>query len=528
MACSLIKWFRAVLVLVICATSVVTAQRPGPLWILGRTPDTNPYSVNCVPSTSGTYVPPAASIKETGCLSVWSLGTGTTPNIEILRNGSQAAAAFGAKILYYLGLLYVQGDDLNWYLWDGELNTFQFYSSSDPSMSVTPVGYFVAKTGNDSNTCMQATSTSTPKLTLASGMACLSAGDTLYVRAGTYAEAIQNPTLASGTSWDNKVRITNYPGESPWLHPVGTDFVIRLDTNQAYIEIDGINVDGSDATAVVWIAFFNPAPNQPHHIRLQNAEFKSTPKVGGTTNIVEIAAKTPVVTGGIELRYLTLHGGGRIGGTDFSSNGYGIYMAAPNNLVEFNNLYDNKGCEIQIFNDDGALPNNNVIRNNVIHDETRIGVSPESCGIIVDGASQNQIYNNVIYGILASPSSGSADAIAMYSGTGNKIWNNVFYGNTGGLQIFSGASGTTVQNNVSYANTLFNYTNSGASTTHANNLDDGTNPVFVNAGAANFRLQSTSPARDAGTPLASFFTTDFDGIPRPQGPAWDMGPFEFH
>ena len=46
--------------------------------------------------------------------------------------------------------------------------------------------YYVSKSGNDGNSCAQAQSPSTPKLTFASGLTCLSAGDTLIVHAGTY------------------------------------------------------------------------------------------------------------------------------------------------------------------------------------------------------------------------------------------------------------------------------------------------------------------------------------------------------
>lgn len=501
------------------------ALERGPWLLIGRIPDRNPYS--CSASTSGTYVGPSASITDSMC-AVWTLGAGTTPFISILRNGSQVAGGQGVKIEYYMGVVYVLANDsVSWYSWSDDINDYQLFGTSDPSMSMVPTGYFVSTTGLDSRTCVQSQSASTPKLTFASAMTCLSPGDTLYARGGTYAEALQN-NIPSGTSWASKIRIANYPGEVVWLHPTATNFAIRIDVDQQYIEFDGINADGSDLTgAVIWVAFFNPAPNQPHHIRFQNAEYKSTPSASGTTNIIEIAAKTPIVTGGIELRYLTLHGGGETGGTDFNTNGYGIYMAAPNNLIEFNNIYDNRGCEIQVFNDDGAQPDNNIIRNNILHDETRPGHGPVSCGIIVAG-SNNQIYNNAIYGIAASTSSGDADAIAMYTGSGNKILNNTFYGNTGGLQIFSGASSTTAQNNISYGNLLFNYSNASGSTTHTSNLDDGTNPVFVNAASANFRLQISSPAKDAGTSLASFFTTDLESIPRPQGPLWDIGAYEYH
>ena len=52
------------------------------------------------------------------------------------------------------------------------------------------------------------------------------------------------------------------------------------------------------------------------------------------------------------------------------------------------------------------------------------------------------------------------------------------------------------------------------------------NPQFVNASMANFRLQATSPAIDAGSAIkAPGF--DFDGNSRPAGFGYDIGAFEY-
>ena len=61
---------------------------------------------------------------------------------------------------------------------------------------------------------------------------------------------------------------------------------------------------------------------------------------------------------------------------------------------------------------------------------------------------------------------------------------------------------------------------------HSNNLTDGTNPLFVDAQAANFQLQPGSRAIDAGTSLSAV-TTDFTGGRRPEGNAVDIGAYEY-
>ena len=49
-------------------------------------------------------------------------------------------------------------------------------------------------------------------------------------------------------------------------------------------------------------------------------------------------------------------------------------------------------------------------------------------------------------------------------------------------------------------------------------------PLFVNAVGKNYRLQSSSPARGAGTNLSALFTTDIEGNAR--GASWDLGAYQ--
>ncbi len=53
-----------------------------------------------------------------------------------------------------------------------------------------------------------------------------------------------------------------------------------------------------------------------------------------------------------------------------------------------------------------------------------------------------------------------------------------------------------------------------------------TDPKFVNIAAKDFRLQSSSPAIDKGTPLAEV-PNDFRGVARPRGTTHDIGAYEY-
>jgi hypothetical protein len=54
------------------------------------------------------------------------------------------------------------------------------------------------------------------------------------------------------------------------------------------------------------------------------------------------------------------------------------------------------------------------------------------------------------------------------------------------------------------------------------NLD----PKFVDVANKNFHLQSGSPAINTGAMLSGF-STDKDGITRPQGSGWDIGAYKY-
>src|SRR5438132_964238 len=146
--------------------------------------------------------------------------------------------------------------------------------------------YYVAKTGSDSNGCQNAQSSSAARLTINAGAACLSAGDTLLVKAGTYGEGL-NAAIPNGTS-GNPVTVKANPGDVVVLQPtatVGGTLSAYLFNGNHYIVVDGFVVDlsrfnntgASGTQQKSGFGFYNS-----DHITLQNTEIKNCSGEGGT------------------------------------------------------------------------------------------------------------------------------------------------------------------------------------------------------------------------------------------------------
>ena len=215
----------------------------------------------------------------------------------------------------------------------------------------------VAGGGNDSRTPVQAQSILTPWLTLTHAVPFLAAGDTLFVRAGTYNESLVN-NIPSGSSWANKVRIAQYQSEVVWLAPTSGNHVLYLDGNQQYIEFDGIGMDGTVGIAYGPVKLRGWTGGNPHHIRIQNATVK-----GGLGALAEgrvtilVLAETTGLLGSHEFLKLNVQGVNATG-----AYATGIYLQTSNSLVSGCQVHQVRGTGIWIHNPNTAtVPNANTV-----------------------------------------------------------------------------------------------------------------------------------------------------------------------
>ena len=279
----------------------------------------------------------------------------------------------------------------------------------------------------------------------------------------------------------------------------------------AYIVIDGFILDGLN-TRHDAIKLYS------HHVRVQNSEIKDP------------FGNCVYTSGGDtyhEFINLNVHA---CGIRDVEYGGHNsFYITGNHNLVANSTVHDGD-AGIMAWHD-VHNPSFNVFRDNKVYNMaggTGLGV-----GIGLNKGTDNKAINNVVWGI------DGPGINARYGCSACQILNNTVYGSTGGpyhegfgIEIGAGVTNAVVKNNIAWGNSQADISNLGTGTSLSNNLcaiapcTITQNPMFVDAANKNFRLQSNSPAVNAGVNLAPTVMTDMLGTPRPQDSGYDIGAYE--
>jgi hypothetical protein len=374
--------------------------------------------------------------------------------------------------------------------------------------AATAATYYVATNGSDANPGIQAQ----PFQTIKKGLSVLHAGDTLYLRGGTYNERIDSDTqtIPSGTAWNNAVTIAAYSNETVTLRPNSGPTVITLNgwnasATMQYIIFDKLIIDATNTRyGLSWVSNHNGF--EVHHIRFQNGEIKNS--MGSDPCMPSTGTDgVNVQTDGHDIEFLN--------SKSYNARcSYGFYLSGHHILLDHMQVYNNNRYGIQIYSYGSSSVSNNIVRNSQIYGNGYAGIT-------VNTGSDNQVYNNLFYN-----NAGGIELGLNGPAINFQAYNNTIYNNAGqGIQLGAYNQGAKVQNNIVYQNSGGDIVDSSSTgTTLRNNLT--TNPKFIDASTNNFHLQATSPAINAGITLSAA-QTDLDGIARPQGALYDIGAYEY-
>lgn len=376
--------------------------------------------------------------------------------------------------------------------------------------------YFVSTTGNDSN---PGTSEGSAKRTIQAGVNLVSAGDTLYVRGGTYDE---HPLLTSKNGTDLNsgiITISAYPAESVLVMPSsnGPGYVMFCQ-DCSYLQFVNMIMDGSNVGGTV-LGLNYHAGNNNHHIRVKGNEIRNCgwPNRSG-------------LSGGASQNHNGITGSGP--GTEILNNNIhhnhkGIY--GSQGLIDGNVIHTNWSYGVHFSGGPEIGSGFVTITRNRVHSNgqsgfARSGPQPwfgDGIGIFYPTNGPTYVFNNLVYGNYSSGIRSQYQANGGPNGAVVHIYNNTVYGNhckDSELVVMRGIWGgdqavtTHIRNNISYLNGGTNISNETAGQTDHNLA--GVDPLFLDVGGGDFRLKDSSPAIGAGADLSAFFSTDFFGNTR--------------
>ncbi|HEY4569455.1 MAG TPA: right-handed parallel beta-helix repeat-containing protein [Kribbella sp.] len=371
---------------------------------------------------------------------------------------------------------------------------------------------------------------SAPYCTVVKGVGKLSAGATLYIGDGTYAETIK--PAVSGTAAE-PITITAWPGRHPVLNP--SSFGANI-SSRSYVVLSGLTFSGtkydgvyvSNSTNITVTG--NSVTGAGRQVSGQTAPGIS---VRGSTasavsgNIVDRNNGTGILVTSGSTDILVDGNSAGFNAEGFRRNANGINVVSPGNTVLRNITHDNEDSGIQFYTGgDNGLAALNVTYNNGDHGIDDLNVTGgrligntvyRNCttGINVEGTSGNyQVLNNVAVDNAVYP---AYNGIACARRAGNiGIWD-------------SAPASTTVDHNLVWLTTSgkmyafgSTYTSLAAmqAATHQEAHGVQADPRFADPATWDLRLLSGSAAIDrADSGASGTQPSDVLGLPRVDDPA---------
>ncbi|MGQ0591684.1 MAG: right-handed parallel beta-helix repeat-containing protein [Gammaproteobacteria bacterium] len=314
--------------------------------------------------------------------------------------------------------------------------------------------YLVAPSGSDSNPGTQAA----PFATLQKAHDVAVAGDTIYMRGGTYNVSSQQTFTRDGSS-GNHIKVFNYPGEVPILNASG---ITTTDT---------------------WVIRFNGA--SWWHIK--GLEIKNNPKGGGIT-----LSTTPGNNNNIIENNNFHHNGNN---SQWAATGLSVYGSSGNNLILNNDSHHNK--DIDNGDADGIVVftsgTGNIVRGNRAWNNSDDGIDLWNASPVI--VENNWSWNNGKDDAGNPLGNGNGFKLGG-SGAGdgghtlknNLTWNN----RAGGYDQNSADNPIKFYNNTAWNNSSGNFLMHNGAHIYKNNLSFGT--LGSTSGSATYNSWNNPPA----------------------------------
>ena len=405
--------------------------------------------------------------------------------------------------------------------------------------------YYV-DTNNGSASDSNPGTSSQPWKTITKANKTLVAGDTVYIKAGTYASYIA--PINSGTS-SNRITYRNYGNDTVTIS--GANYAVYMN-GKSYITVQGVNatncahflylINGANHNIIAYCNFDQQSSpdwdvsvvhggsqyNWIHHCRFSKGGSAnvSSDDIGSVLDIGNESDGNDHSWYNLIENNTFFHGGHHVVSLMTSYNtfrnnyvhneawtgAYGnrcLYTNSPSSAVGQNIIEGNKWGYAWTSVDDGPVGNvvitspRNIVRYNSIYHSNAYGMGLAGYSGYSNGAN-NRIYNNTFFNNGLALSSGQEDSAVFVTNqagqtpTGNVFKNNLYYSH---YQVYSGSNYST----QTYANEY--------------NGDFSGNPLFVNASKTppadktdstlpNLNLQSNSPAIDRGGALTTVAVAD--------------------
>lgn len=357
--------------------------------------------------------------------------------------------------------------------------------------SATATTYHVRKSGNDGNDGLTA---GTAWLTVDQAANTMTAGDEVWVGAGVYDETVT----------------PNNDGAP------GTPISYRADTDGAMTG-DAGTVEITESTGTTYVLNIGADDyHQFHSFRFTggNIMIRWTGSVGGLLQDCEVEGAAS----------------------------HGIRVQSASDLTVVGTVVHGNGAQGLYANGASSV----TISDSSFYDNGNIGIRGRTAGTTID-VRRTSIFNNTNRGIYLQDADYTVVNCLIYGNTSNGVqlltgaptlamWHCTLDANgTDGLRVQAGTA--TVRNCIVTGNGDDGIDYDGGTIDHdwdlvwSNGTDyEGTaaaandlsaDPKFVGSGS--YKLQSGSPAIDAGTDGSAQTTVDLESVARPDGAGWDVG-----